>query len=170
MSLEEKKKAVNPIRVIWNLISTISGALSLINIASDWASWGSYIDEFLTYYNSFLNTIFGWLPFVINGIWRDYLFIGLLFVGVVAKVTWRELFAGVNNYLSRIRLCLFVFSIILVAWAPFFVNYSFATIFPKLYKSYAPKQLRYSRDVTLWFFASVILFAFALIVSVLFRP
>ena len=83
----EERKSVNPLKTVWNIISSIGGAIGLVSFVDDLYSWGTFIDQLLIAYRSIVYWPFDWLCFEVDDWIKDYLFFGFLSTSSAIKST-----------------------------------------------------------------------------------
>ncbi len=77
-----EKDKNNPLKSTWNIISTIAGAIGLVNVSKDIFLWADFFQLLLAQYRNIVYWPFEILPFKIPNLLKDYLFFGTLFITI----------------------------------------------------------------------------------------
>lgn len=77
-----EKHKLNPLNIMWNIFSTVSGVVSIASFAEDVIQWKSFIQYLVSAYQGFVypifSAMFSWLPFSLPHYCYDYLVFGLI--------------------------------------------------------------------------------------------
>jgi len=72
----------NPFKSVWNWFSAFSGVLGIASLAKGIIEWGSFISEWVDWYqflaHKFFDFLFFWVPFIVPTELYDYLVIGTI--------------------------------------------------------------------------------------------
>jgi len=76
------RQKYNPLRLIWDIFSIISGLFGLSSMVDGLINWRASIQKLISEYQSTVYPVFeysfGWLPFSVPTWINDYIFIGIL--------------------------------------------------------------------------------------------
>ena len=158
--MTETKKPFNPLKTLWNIISTVSGAIGLISISDNWAEWQEKIQQIVEAYRDIVHWPFKWLWFEVADWVKDYLFLGLLVVSAFIKVSL-DYEGNRRSALSSFRVLYFL--LVFIFWPFIITGYILqALYFLVLSLSHLSENDRLDFENTklflTWFSASLILF------------
>ena len=75
----------NPLKFIWNLITSFGGAVGLVSFVQDFLSWKDFAPILVQQYRLIFHWPFDLLPIEIHNSIKDYVFFGLLFIGTMFR-------------------------------------------------------------------------------------
>lgn len=112
-----RKIEENPLKTIWNIISSIVGVFGMISLFEDYITWKNSIPELIEIYQLIIYFPFRYFEIHINPKIIDYLFIGSLCASSFIKaIDYGEKKGLLNTRGNPIIARVFYFIIYLIAW------------------------------------------------------
>ncbi|MCE7995406.1 MAG: hypothetical protein HEP71_25740 [Roseivirga sp.] len=171
--MPEQEKTFNPLKALWNVVSTISGAIGLISLADSWHEWQEQINVLIEHYRNIVYWPFDFVELKLPNWLKDYIFIGSLFVGSLAKAAGKKFWKGGEstekmNILTTLIVGLFIGLFCLLIWPIGLITLIQSFLAPQFLDVGGLFQPKEFRSAFLWFLASILLFLLVLIGSVIF--
>lgn len=156
----------NPLKILWNLVSSIGGIVGLSSLAENWISdlmkWKGWIESVINSYQSIVYPVFewllAWLPWGVPSWAIDYIVLGIIFVTSMSKgitpdnnESFKTKFSGIK--FSDAPLMIIFYLSLTIFWPIMF----FLTL-----RNYVFEKADDFRDTLLWF-ASIFLGFFILL-------
>ncbi|MCE7995404.1 MAG: hypothetical protein HEP71_25730 [Roseivirga sp.] len=141
--MSNEQKPFNPLKAVWNVISTISGAVGLVSFADSFYAWNEVFDKMLSVYRNIAHLPFDWVPFMIANWVKDYVFFMFLMAGPIVKLALKDHEDRPKSILGFLKDRNGPFTLILIAIWPVFIAISTFNIINLIRKSKKDNELNY---------------------------
>lgn len=77
--------SLNPFQRTWMYLSTIFGAIGLVNVAEDVHNWAPFFMQLIAHYKAIWYFLFSWIPIYVPDWIKDYTFFGVLMLSSLLR-------------------------------------------------------------------------------------
>ncbi|MCE7995405.1 MAG: hypothetical protein HEP71_25735 [Roseivirga sp.] len=169
--MPEPKKPFNPLKAVWNVISTVSGAVGLVSFSDDWHAWNGVFDQMISVYRSYIHWPI-WLEELNIPQWGlDYLVIGGLYASAYLKGSFRiGIMSDVKLQKSledKFAYTMYMLTFLTIVWPLWTLMQVAFVIFGYPINNDPDKTLESSKGTIYWFSIVLLLFLTFLLVNAL---